>query len=37
MPIDLVMDEKENVGKSKGDGDALDIDSPQESAQPQVL
>ena len=37
MPIDLVMDKKENIGKSRGDSDSLDIDSPPESALPQVL
>lgn len=37
MPIDLVMDEKENIGKSRSDSDTLDIDSPPESALPQVL
>ncbi|RMX36478.1 hypothetical protein pdam_00010040 [Pocillopora damicornis] len=36
MPIDLVMDEKENIGKSRSDSDTLDIDSPPESALPQA-
>ena len=33
MPIDLVMDEKENLGKSKGDGDGQQSDSPPDVSQ----
>lgn len=33
MPIDLVMDEKENVGKGKGDNDGNQSDSPPDISQ----
>ncbi|XP_015763861.1 PREDICTED: homeobox protein Meis1-like isoform X3 [Acropora digitifera] len=36
MPIDLVMDEKENIGKSRSDSETLDIDSPPDSVLPQL-